>query len=90
MRGIRALLAVVCLAGTGYGQLRLDHTQLYEVALLIVPMTGSGVEKDPQRPALMPGEGQERLPEGLVSWSWQAGDDGKNAIVEIVARDKET
>lgn len=90
MRAIRALTLVVCLAAMSHGQIRLDHTQLYEVALVIVPLTGAGTDKDPRRPALIPGEGQDRLPEGLVSWSWQAGDDDKVAILEIVARNKET
>jgi hypothetical protein len=60
---------------------------MHERIIAVVPVIGSGTYEDPKRPLFAP-SGRESVP-GLISWSWQASDDGKLAIVEFVAENKD-
>jgi hypothetical protein len=60
---------------------------MHERIIAVVPVVGAGTYEDPRRPMFAP-SGKESVP-GLISWSWQASDDGKFAIVEFVAGSKE-
>jgi hypothetical protein len=72
-------------------QTRVAPENLHERIYIVVPMTGSGTYADPKRPLIAPTDDQMRprsgSGSGIISWSYQTSDDGKLAIVEIVARD---
>ena len=62
---------------------------LYERILMIVPMTGSGKWDDPRRPLFAPAHTPTPTDRtGILGYSFQVSDDGKYALVEFVARDK--
>ena len=63
-------------------------------------MVGTGTLRDPKRPQVAPLEveklnngnpnapGQlKKAPTGIIAWTYQLSDDGKSALVELVARD---
>ncbi|MEZ5355295.1 MAG: hypothetical protein R2762_21890 [Bryobacteraceae bacterium] len=60
-----------------------------ERVLVVVPMVGSGSGEDPRRPLVMPRPGQA-LPDGVMSMRFEESDDGKTALVEVVARDRQS
>ncbi len=60
-----------------------------ERVLAVVPMVGAGTADDPRRPLVMP-RPSEGLPEGVVSMRFEESDDGKTALVEVVARDRKS
>jgi len=93
MFGLRlAVIGLICTAPAGlWGQKRVDGRNLYERVLAIVPMTGSGTYADPRRPEMTPATlaGPDQISgKGIISFSYQVSDDGKTAVVELVARDK--
>jgi hypothetical protein len=62
---------------------------LYERILMIVPMTGSGKWDDPRRPLFAPAHASAPTDRtGILGYSFQVSDDGKYALVEFVAHDK--
>lgn len=74
-----------------WGQKAVDGKNLYERVIAIVPMTGSGTYADPRRPELAPATlaGPDQVAgKGIIAFSYQVSDDGKMAVVELVARDK--
>jgi hypothetical protein len=88
-----ALLGKVCLvAGAAAilgAQPRVSPENWGERVLLVVPMVGAGTYEDPRRPLVM-GRPSQGLPPGIVSIRYEESDDGKTALVEVVARDKKS
>lgn len=93
MNARRAVLPVVCLlaaVGSGFAQHRVDLANLYSRAYLIVPMIGSGTWDDPRRPMFAPPP-QQMTPgtrTGILAFNQVESDDGKFALIEIVAANK--
>lgn len=72
-------------------QQRVDARNLYERVICIVPMVGRGTYEDPKRPLFAPvamGDEEKAAGRGIVSFSYQLSDDGKFAVMEMVARDR--
>ncbi|MEZ5404507.1 MAG: hypothetical protein R2729_32815 [Bryobacteraceae bacterium] len=85
--GTAGCLLTACAAV--FGQPTVSPFNWGERSLLVVPMTGAGTNENPRRPLLMPGRGEE-LPAGIVSIRYEESDDGKFALVEVVARDRKS
>lgn len=81
------LLALLC-ASLLSAQDRVDIRQLHERIIAVVPIVGAGTYEDPKRPLFAPSK-NERSESAIESFSWQPSDDGKYAIVEFVARDRQ-
>ena len=75
-----------------------DGRQIHERIYVICPMIGAGTLNDPKRPQVAP-IAVEKLskgnvlngkaatpPTGIIAWTFQVSDDGKSALVELVAR----
>ena len=97
-RHVRAAAVFVCfftsiapLPGQRY---HIDPRNLYERALAIVSMTGSGSFEDPVRPMYTPlpsalqSAAASRTRTGILGFTYVLSDDGKHALVEFVARDR--
>jgi hypothetical protein len=89
----RAVAPVVCLlvaVGSASAQHRVDPGRMYERIYAIVPMIGSGTWDDPKRPMFAP------VPHlmtpgsrtGIIAFNQVESDDGKFALIEIVAANK--
>ncbi len=72
----------------------------HERILCIVPMVGRGTEDDPRRPLFAPTEAGRAVQQasheaavaarqGIIAYAFQESDDGKTALVEFVALDRE-
>jgi hypothetical protein len=88
---LRLPAVVVCLCGSLLAQHRVDPRNMYERALCVVPMVGSGTPEDPMRPQyapLPPPPGMPPSRDGIIAFSYQVSDDGKLALVEFVALDR--
>ena len=99
----RLLLGGIAIVWGLWGQQRLDSRLMGERLLLVVPMVGAGTAEDPVRPMLAPiteapeTAGQTpaagtspKLPAEvkILSWRYEASDDGKTALLELVAKDR--
>ena len=64
-------------------------TETYYRIICVVPLVGSGKHLDPVRPDFVPvhkaGDGYNT---GIIAWTQVPADDGKHAIVEMVARNR--
>jgi hypothetical protein len=69
------------------GQYRVDAANLHERIIAVVPLIGAETAADPKRPMFAPRAGEAARGDGILAWGWVAGDDGRTAIVELVARD---
>jgi len=72
-------------------QQRANARNLYERVICIVPMVGRGTYEDPKRPLFAPaamGDEEKAAGRGIISFSYQLSDDGKFAVMEMVARDR--
>jgi hypothetical protein len=69
------------------GQHAVDPSQRYHRLICLVHLTGSGKHGDPIRPEFVPGSGNETSRDGIIAWTVQTADDGKMAIVHLVAID---
>lgn len=78
------LLLCTCVSGQSR---RVDPGQMYERIYAIVPMIGSGTWADPKRPMFVPPPSQMKPGDrtGIIAFHQQTSDDGKFALVEIVA-----
>jgi hypothetical protein len=80
---------VVCLAATLSSTLpaqrKVDPAFQGERIYAIVPMIGAGTARDPKRPLFAPIHGEQTA---IVGFSYQLSDDGKTALVELIAHDK--
>ncbi len=83
-----ALLGVTGTAGIAAGQAVGAHNQ-GERTLMIVPMVGAGTYEDPRRPLVMPRTGSG-MPAGVLAIRFEESDDGKFALVEVVAVDRKS
>jgi hypothetical protein len=75
-------------AVTSLGQHAVDPTQTFHRLICLVHLTGSGKVSDPMRPEYVPAPAAAVLRSGNIAWSFQATDDGKMAIVHLVAVDR--
>jgi hypothetical protein len=86
-------MPVVCLlvvVGSGFAQHRVDAGSMYARIYAIVPMVGSGTWDDPKRPMFAP-RPQDMTPgtrTGIIAYNQVESDDGKFALIEIVAADR--
>jgi hypothetical protein len=86
------LLAFTFLAsvGTIQGQdLRVNSRNLGHRVIAVVPLMGAGTQADPKRPLFAPSDTEPFDPDGILSYTWELADDGRYAIVEFVAANKE-
>src|SRR5947209_3011010 len=82
---LAVLLSFSC--GSLIAQHAVDPAQRYHRLICLVHLTGSGKNGDPIRPEFVPGPGNETSRAGIIAWSVQTADDGKMAIVHLVAID---
>lgn len=66
---------------------RMDSGDRYERLLLSVPMIGTGSYADPRRPLYVPARLQPSR-NGIIGFHFDPTDDGKRAILELVATDR--
>ncbi len=76
-------------SGQNYGS-RVDTVNMYERALVVIPITGQGTSADPKRPLLAPTTAQivPGSRSGILAFHYIESDDGHFALVEIVAKDR--
>ncbi len=85
---VRLLLATLFLWVPLSAQQRVNPGNIYERVLCVVPMVGSGTADDPMRPQYAPPPplpGIRPSQDGIIAFSFQISDDGKLALVEFVA-----
>lgn len=90
---LRFLLAALFLWVPLSAQHRVDPRNMYERALCVVPMVGSGTPDNPRRPQyapLPPPPGTPPSRDGIVAFTYQVSDDGNFALVEFVAYDRKS
>ena len=75
--------AVLCTVAA-YAQHAADPAARYFRVIALVHLVGSGKKGDPVRPEYVP-DAPSRS--GIVSWAMQKSDDGKYALVQLVAVD---
>ena len=93
MNARRAVAPVVCLlvaVGSAFAQHRVDPGSMYERIYAIVPMVGTGTWEDPKRPlfAPVPHQMTPGSRTGIIAFNQVESDDGKFALIEIVAANK--
>ncbi len=69
----------------------LDARYMYERLICIVPVVGTGSPGDPRRPLyapVPPRAGSPALEDGIIAYNSLLSDDGRFALVELVARDR--
>ena len=95
MRALPAFLVLICAFAPAFGQRKVDPRNTYQRVIAIVPMTGSGTAADPRRPLYAPlpptkeqAVAAAKTRTGILAFTYQLTDDGKSAIVELVARDR--
>jgi hypothetical protein len=64
-----------------------EPTARYYRIICLVHMTGSGKHDDPLRPEYVPAVANASSRSGILAWSMQPSDDGKMAILHLVAAD---
>jgi hypothetical protein len=72
-------------------QNRVDARYMYERLICIVPVVGTGNPGDPRRPLyapLPPRTGSPALADGIIAYNSVLSDDGRFALIELVARDR--
>lgn len=97
-------LLFVMISQPAYSQQPVSLRNTHERVLCIVPMIGRGTEDDPRRPLFAPTEAEratERAVQqvseetaagtrrGIIAYAFQESEDGKTALVEFVALDRE-
>src|SRR5438552_10119977 len=81
----RLALALFLAVGLFADEHRVDPRNTYQRVICVVPLTGSGTPADPKRPQYAPSTPD---PEGIMAFYFQPTDDGKFAVVEFVARNR--
>jgi hypothetical protein len=79
------LIVWLFLSPEAHAQPKVDPAFQGERIYAIVPMVGAGTARDPKRPLFAPVHGQQS---SITGFSYQVSDDGKTALVELIARDK--
>lgn len=93
------VMAVAGLSGLA-GEHRVNARNTYERLLCVVPMVGAGTMSDPRRPLHAPlatlmspaplaGAVGSGLRTGILGYTYQLSDDGKTALVEFVAAQRD-
>ncbi len=84
---------VLCAALVSHGQYHVSPRNLYQRVYAVVPMVGDGTYENPRRPMFTANRAAARsrgsAEAGTISYSYQVSDNGRLALVEFVARDKE-
>jgi hypothetical protein len=85
-----ALLAILLASGLMGQHNRVDSRNTDHRVLCVVPMVGQGTPADPKRPQYAPWPPTPNASRtAIVSYSHQVSDDGRFALVEFVARDRQ-
>jgi len=72
-----------------HGQVQVDPRNAGERLICIVPMVGAGTYDDPKRPLLAPKPSEVAADgSGIVSFRFEVSDDGKTALVELIATNR--
>ena len=80
------IVAVLCLAPALPAQRRVDPRYSYHRVIAVVPLVGSGTPQDPIRGKYVPTAQTAGLPgTGIIAFTMEPSDNGKYAIVELVA-----
>jgi len=74
--------------GNLFGQHAVDPSQRYHRLICLVHLTGSGRHGDEIRPEYVPGPSVKPSRAGIIAWSLQPTDDGRMAIIQVVAVDR--
>lgn len=88
----RILAGLLLVASLGSGQRKVDPKNTYARIICVVPMVGTGAANDPRRPQYAPwpppSAPQVRSRSTIVAFTQQLSDDGKSALIELVALDR--
>jgi hypothetical protein len=83
------LAGFLMLASLASGQRRVDPKNTYARIICVVPIVGNGTNNDPKRPQYAPWPpptaAQARSRSTILAFSQQVSDDGKFALLELVA-----
>jgi hypothetical protein len=82
-----AILGIFCVNAAAQRH-ALDPAARYHRVIALVHLTGTGKASDPIRPEYAPAPTAVLSRNGIVAWSMQTTDDGKMAIVQLVAVDR--
>jgi hypothetical protein len=83
----RLLISLLALTGVVCAQRRVDSKNSYDRVIAVVSFIGSGTQADPKRPQYVPWP-PTRDPNGIIAWSVLPSDDGRFALIELVARNR--
>ncbi len=83
----RLAVLFVCLLAPLCAQRKVDLRNTHHRVLCVVPIVGKGTIDDPRRPMFAPARLSPRKRTGILAFTWEPADDGKNAIVEFVLSD---
>ena len=83
----RIIGTLVLFASPLPAQHRVDPKNTYNRVIAVVGFTGKGTPADPRRPQYAPWP-PSRDPSGILAFSFVPSDDGKFALVELVARNR--
>jgi hypothetical protein len=83
-----ALLATLLVPPNALAQRAVDSRNQNFRVMVVVPLVGKGTFADPVRPAFSPATTKQLSDSGILSYQWEASDDGKYAIVEYAARSR--
>jgi hypothetical protein len=88
----RVLAGLLLLVVLGSGQRKIDPKNTYVRIICVVPMVGKGTPDDPKRPQYAPwpppSSALARSRSTILAFSQQISDDGKSALLELVAQDR--
>jgi hypothetical protein len=80
------VVAALCFAAALSAQRRVDPRYSFHRVIAVVPLVGSGTAEDPIRGKHVPTAETAGPPgTGIIAFALQLTDDGKHAIVELVA-----
>ncbi len=85
---IAGLLLIAASVTALFAEHKVQTRNLYERLICVVPMVGAGTPEDPRRPLYAPVPGGEPSPDGIVAFGYIESDDGLQAVVELVARNR--
>ena len=88
----RILAGLLLVAALGSGQRKVDPKNTYTRIICVVPMVGTGTANDPRRPQYAPWPPPSASQTGsrstILAFTQQVSDDGKSALLELVALDR--
>ena len=86
-RTFASITLLLALLFPASAQHKVDLRNTYDRILAIVPMIGAGTPADPRRPLYAPLPGKTAR-DGIIAFAYQVSDNGKTALIELVARDR--